>query len=158
MNSIAQLFAANDVLLDLDVANKQMLFEAVGKLWEEQHGIGAAAAAAGLSERENLGSTGLGEGMAIPHARVAGLSEAVAAFVRLKSPIDFDAPDGKPVGCCFLLLAPAQAAKQHLQILADVAEMPANPQFRDLLAAAKDSDEVHRLFASWRPAKDGKPT
>lgn len=158
MNSIAQLFSANEILLDLDVPDKLAMFEAVGQLWEKQHGIAASEAADKLNEREELGSTGLGEGVAIPHARIDGLSEAVGAFVRLKTPIEFDSPDGKPVGCCFMLLAPAKATKQHLKILSDVASMPASSQFRDLLSTAKSQDEIYQLFAAWRPAKGGKPT
>jgi len=150
MNSVAQLFSSNDVLLDLDVRGKQQLFEAIGRLWEERHGMVAAEVVESLTARENLGSTGLGQGVAIPHARVKGLSEAVAAFVRPKNPIEFDSPDGRPVDSCFVLLVPAQATEKHLRILADVAEMLSNTGFREKLAEAKSEEEVHRLFAEWR--------
>lgn len=103
MNSVARLFSSNDVLLDLDVPDKQALFEAVGRLWEDHHGMVPAEVVDSLNAREGLGSTGLGQGVAIPHARVNGLTKAVAAFVRSKQPIEFDSPDGKPVGYYFIL-------------------------------------------------------
>jgi PTS system nitrogen regulatory IIA component len=103
-----------------------------------------------LNAREKLGSTGLGQGVAIPHARIKGLAKAVAAFVRPKLPIQFDSPDDDPVGCFFVLLVPAQATEQHLQILANVAQMLSNAQFRDRLGESKSQDEIHQLFAVWR--------
>jgi PTS system nitrogen regulatory IIA component len=150
MNSVAKLFSANDVLLDLDVSNKQALFEAVGCVWEKHRAIAAPMVADNLNAREKLGSTGLGQGVAIPHARIEGLTEAVAAFVRPKLPIEFESPDGKPVSYCFVLLVPVQATEQHLQILADVAEMLSNAQFRERLGSSRSPDEIHQLFATWR--------
>ncbi|MFI4939661.1 MAG: PTS sugar transporter subunit IIA [Burkholderiales bacterium] len=149
MNSITQLFSSNDMLLDLDVQNKQALFEAVGRLWEERHGMAASEVMDSLIAREKLGSTGLGQGVAIPHARVKGLTEAVAAFARLKNPIDFDSPDDHPVAYCFVLLVPEHANEQHLKILADVAAMLSNSQFRNRLGASRSQYEVHRLFTAW---------
>lgn len=146
MNSVAPLFSPDEVLIDLDVTDKQALFAAIGRLWEEHRGLAASEVVDSLTAREKLGSTGLGQGVAIPHARITGLTEAVAAFVRPKAPIDFDAPDGKPVDYCFVMAAPAQATAQHLQILADVAKMLANARFRDRIATARSQAEIHRLF------------
>ena len=70
MNSVAPLFSPSDVLLDLELSNKKSLFEAVGRVWEERHGIAAKEVVASLNAREELGSTGLGQGVAIPHARI----------------------------------------------------------------------------------------
>ena len=144
MNFVAELFSPSDVLLDLELANKQKLFEAVGRLWEERHGIAATEVVGSLNAREDLGSTGLGQGVAIPHARIKSSSKAVAAFVRPKTPIEFGSPDGKPVNCCFVLLVPAQATEQHLQILAEVAEMLSNEQFRTQLGSVKTQAEIHQ--------------
>ncbi len=152
MNSIAQCRPVRAMLLDPDLPNKQALFEAVGRVLEDEHGTAAAQVVACLNAREKLGSTGLGQGVAIPHARVKDLPEAVAAFVRPKAPIDFDAPDGKPVAYFFVLLVPVQATEQHLQILADAAEMLADAKFRDRLDAAKNQDEAMQLFAARRGA------
>jgi PTS system nitrogen regulatory IIA component len=150
MNSVAVVLSANDVLLDLDVKSKQTLFEAVGRLWEEHHGMAADEVVESLKAREKLGSTGLGQGVAIPHARVKGLTKAVAAFVQPKLPIEFDSPDGEPVAYCFVLLVPTLATEEHLKILAEVAEMLSNTQFREQLGAAKSPDQVYHLFSQWR--------
>ena len=150
MNSVAKVLLANDVLLDLDVNSKQTLFEAVGRLWAEHHDLVADEVVDSLNAREQLGSTGLGQGVAIPHARVKGLTKAVAAFVRPTQPIGFDSPDGELVAYCFVLLVPTQATEEHLQILAAVAEMLSNAQFREQLGTAKNPDQVHQLFALWQ--------
>jgi PTS system nitrogen regulatory IIA component len=149
MNFVAQLFSPGDVLLDVELPNKQALFDAVGRLWQERHGISASEVVDSLNAREDLGSTGLGQGVAIPHARLKSSSKAIAAFVRPKTPIEFDSPDDKPVNCCFVLLVPAQATEQHLQILAEVAEMLSNEQFRTQLATGKAAADIHQLFANW---------
>ena len=156
MNAVAQLFSPGDVLLDLELPNKQALFDAVGRLWEEHHGIAATEVVESLNAREDLGSTGLGQGVAIPHARIKSMSKAVAAFVRPKMPMEFDSPDDKPVAYCFVLLVPAQATEQHLQILADVAEMLSSEQFRTQLGVAKSASEIHQLFSTWNGANSGR--
>lgn len=149
MNSLAQLFTSKEVLLDLEVKDQRTLFAAVGQLVQEHHGLAAARVVDGLSAREQLGSTGLGEGVAIPHARIEGLPEALATVVRVNAPIAFDAPDGKPVAYFFVLLVPAQATEQHLQTLNDVAQLFADEQFRQQINMAKSQDEMYRLFSTW---------
>lgn len=149
MASVTQLFSAKAVLLDLDVPDRPALFSAVGQLWHEIHGLSVADVANNLTAREELGSTGLGEGVAIPHARMDGLTEPVAAFVRLKAPIPFDSPDGKPVACCFVLLVPEKVVEQHMQILAGVAKMFSDAQTRGRLEVSTSQDEVRQLFFAW---------
>jgi len=149
MNLIAQLFTAKEVLLDLDVPDKQALFSAVGNLWQEQHGLAATKVVDGLNAREKLGPTGLGQGVAIPHARVEGMSKAVSAVVRTKVGIEFGARDRKLATHIFILLVPTGAIEKHLEILSDLAYLFANAKFREQLDSAQNQDEVHRLFASW---------
>jgi PTS system nitrogen regulatory IIA component len=156
MNSAAQLLSSNDVLLDLEAPNKQALFEAIGHLWEGHDGIAASEIVASLNAREMLGSTGLGQGVAIPHARISGLKQPLAAFVRTKNSIEFDAPDGQPVGNCFMLLAPQQTTEQHLKMLADGAEMLSDAQFRERLAGSTRPEDVRQLFAAWGDNKRGR--
>ncbi|HXA46543.1 MAG TPA: PTS sugar transporter subunit IIA [Burkholderiaceae bacterium] len=149
MNTIAQLFSPNDVLSNVEIPDKQALFAAVGRLWQESRGMRASEVVENLNAREMLGSTGLGHGVAIPHARVKGLSEAVAAFVRPATPIAFDSPDGQPVAYFFVLLVPEAATEQHLQILADVVGMLSDEQFRTQLASAKSPQDIYQVFSSW---------
>jgi nitrogen PTS system EIIA component len=149
MNLIAQLLSPEDILLDVDASSKKRVFEEVGRLFERRHGLAQAQVVDSLSAREKLGSTGLGHGVAIPHARIKGLPKAVAAIVRTRLPIPFDAPDGKPVSDMVVLLVPEQATEEHLQILAWIAQVFADRQFRQRLRMCVDAASVSRLFADW---------
>jgi PTS system nitrogen regulatory IIA component len=152
MNKIAELLPAANIVLDLDAATKARLFEEMGVLFERNAGLARATVTASLVARERLGSTGLGQGIAIPHGRIKGLARATGAFVRLNSAIAFDAPDGRPVGQAFVLLVPEQATEAHLQLLSELAQMFSERTFRDKLAAATDPVELARLFQAWEPA------
>ena len=152
MNHIAELLPATNIALDLDVATKPRLFEAAGALFATNDGLDAATIAGSLAAREKLGSTGLGQGIAIPHGRIRGLRAARGAFARLKTAIPFDAPDGKPVSQVFVLLVPEQATDQHLQLLSELAQMFSERSFRDRLAAATSTDELVALFGQWEPS------
>jgi nitrogen PTS system EIIA component len=151
MSQIAQLLPEANILLDLDATSKKRLFEQIGQLFEDHAQIARSAVFDSLFAREKLGSTGLGQGIAIPHGRIKGLERALAAFVRPRQPIPFDAPDGKPVSQVFVLLVPEHATEEHLQLLSGLAEMFSERAFRDRLAAATDRAALHRLFASWEP-------
>jgi PTS system nitrogen regulatory IIA component len=149
MNTIAPLLSPENILLDLDAPSKDRVFEAVGRLFHGRHGLTQTQVFDSLSTREKLGSTGLGQGVAIPHARLKGLRQAVAAFVRTKLPIPFDAPDGKPVSSMVVLFVPEQATEQHLRILAEVAEMFGDRRFREQLRLRVDPAGICQLFADW---------
>ena len=144
MNQIAELLPAANILLDLDARSKGDLFDAVGRLFATGNGLDGAQVVGSLHAREKLGSTGLGQGIAIPHGRIKGLAEARGAFVRLKTPIAFDAPDGRPVGKVFVLLVPEHATEQHLQLLSELAQMFSEKRFREALAAAPDATALAR--------------
>ncbi|TMH58692.1 MAG: PTS IIA-like nitrogen regulatory protein PtsN [Betaproteobacteria bacterium] len=150
MNQIAQLLPESNILLDVEATSKKRLFEQVGALFEDRAQIARSTVFDSLFAREKLGSTGLGQGIAIPHGRIKGLDHALAAFVRPRQPIPFDAPDGKPVGQVFVLLVPEHATEEHLQLLSELAGMFSERSFRDELASAIDSSSLHRLFSSWQ--------
>jgi len=149
MNLVAQYLSPEDILLDVDASSARGVFEDVARLFAIRHGLSQEAVVEGLCVRERLGSTGLGQGFAIPHARIKGLNTAVAAVVRIRLPIPFDAPDGKPVSCMLALLVPESATEEHLQILASVSQMFADKSFRDKLRTSADASEVIRLFVDW---------
>jgi len=151
MSQIAQLLPVENILLDLDAGSKTRLFDAVGALFEANKGLQRSVVVDSLIAREKLGSTGLGQGIAIPHGRIRGLKETQGAFVRLKSPIPFDAPDGKPVAQLFVLLVPEQATEQHLQLLSELAQMFSESRFRQKLSSATDAAQLHAVFAGWEP-------
>ena len=152
MNQIAALLPAANIIVDLDVATKAQFFAAIGDVFERSGGLPHAGVAASLAAREKLGSTGLGQGIAIPHGRIHGLREAVGAFARLRKAVPFDAPDGKPVDQLFVLLVPEHATDQHLQLLSELAQMFSERAFRDRLSRAPDAAALADVFREWRAA------
>ncbi len=149
MNLIAKLLPATNVVVGLEASSKKRAFEQAGLLFENNHGIGRSTVFDSLFAREKLGSTGLGQGIAIPHGRIKGLKDALGAFIRLAEPVPFDAPDGRPVAMLFVLLVPEQANEHHLQLLSELAQMFSDRAFREQLMSAPDSLAVHSLFAGW---------
>ena len=103
--------------------SKPAILEAISARFAEVYHLDAAAVLGQMAEREALGSTGFGRGVAIPHARIADLARPVAAFLRLQTPVGFDAADGMPVDLVFGLLSPAQAGTAHLHALASISRM-----------------------------------
>jgi PTS system nitrogen regulatory IIA component len=104
-----------------------------------------------LVERERLGSTGLGEGVAIPHCRMAGAEQAMIAMITLDQGIDFDARDGKPVDLLFALVVPEDCTETHLKLLATAAEMFSDSEFCAHLRACRSSEPLYELLLNWQP-------
>lgn len=152
MNLISKLLLPDNILLDNESSSKKRVFERVGLLFENNQQIARSTVFDSLFAREKLGSTGLGQGVAIPHGRIAKLRDATAAFVRTGNPIPFDAPDGQPVNCIFVLLVPERATDLHLQILGELAQMFSDGEFRKRLNACTDSAAIHALFSGWNTA------
>ena len=152
MTHIADLLPSSNVLLGVDAPSKSRLFDAIGALFERTMGLSRQLVVDSLATREKLGSTGLGQGIAIPHGRIKGLPEARGAFARLAEPIAFDAPDGKPVSQVFVLLVPEHATEEHLQLLSELAQMFSDRAFRDELRVADTPERLHAVFAHWQPA------
>jgi len=152
MNRISQLLPPTNVMIGLEASSKKRVFEQAGLLFENNQGIARVKVFDSLFARERLGSTGLGEGIAIPHGRIKGLKEAVAALVRLSEPVAFDAPDGKSVSLLVFLLVPEQATQQHLEILSELAEMLSDRAMRDTLLTQADPKVIHQALEAWQPA------
>jgi PTS system nitrogen regulatory IIA component len=112
----------------------------------EATGIGARAIEDAVMERERLGSTGVGEGVAIPHARLTGLSAPVGGFLRLAHGVDFEAIDDRPCDLIFMLLAPDGAGADHLRALAQVSRFFRQPAVRDGLRKARNENEIKSLI------------
>lgn len=150
MNLISKILAPDNILLDIESTSKKRVFERVGLLFENNHQIARSQVFDSLFAREKLGSTGLGQGVAIPHGRISKLRDAIAAFVKTSHPIPFDAPDGLPVTLIFVLLVPERATDLHLQILGELAQMFSDQQFRNRLLACEDAPSIHQLFYDWK--------
>lgn len=151
MNLLSKLLPLSNVVVNLDISSKKRVFEQVGLMFENHHGIARSKVFDSLFARERLGSTALGQGVAVPHGRIKGLREAVAAFVRLQEAIPFDAPDDQPVNLLVILLVPEQATQQHLEILSEIAQMLSDRTFRDALMQAPNAESLHPLLVDWKP-------
>ena len=151
MNLVSRLLPANHVLLDLDVSSKKRLFEQIGLLFENSRQISRSRVFDSFFDREKLGSTGLGFGVAIPHGRIKTLKEPVCAFVRTAAAIPFESPDGAPVNLVFAMLVPEHATEAHLQLLSELAQMFSDAELREALAESQDVQAAHRLITEWSP-------
>ena len=151
MNLVSSLLPVNHVLLDIDVSSKKRLFEQIGLLFENSRQIPRSRVFDSLFDREKLGSTGLGYGVAIPHGRIKTLKEPVCAFVRTAAPIPFESPDGAPVSLVFAMLVPEHATEAHLGLLSELAQMFSDAGLREALASTQDIQAAHRLITEWSP-------
>ena len=149
MNLIAPLITPDTTLLDLNFSSKKKLFEHAADLFAQTYGLKSSDIFTSLFERERLGSTALGCGIAIPHGRIKGLTDACGAFYRLKTPLEFDAPDNQPVKLCFVLLVPKDANERHLQILGELAQLFGDDAMRTKMLGIADAAELIALISTW---------
>ena len=152
MSLLASLLAPERILLDVPASSKDALYEEVGSRLADPLNVPAKTLTASLQAREKLGSTGLGQGVAIPHGRIKGLKQACGCFVRAATPIAFGAPDGLPVNLIFVLLVPEHATDLHLQILSELAQCLGDKTFRERLSSLTDTGEVYQLFTGCHAA------
>lgn len=152
MNRLSAILPATQVLVRVDATSKKRAFEEAGLLFESQHGLNRALITDSLFARERLGSTGLGHGVAIPHGRIKGLKQPMAAVFQLANPIGFDAPDEKPVNLMIFLLVPEAATQKHLEILSEIAELLSDGGLRDRMQSAPDAEALHGLIGGWQSA------
>ncbi|WP_288108219.1 PTS sugar transporter subunit IIA [Limnobacter sp.] len=148
---IANLLPPSNILLDTQVTSKKRVFEQAGLVFENNQGIARSKVFDSLFARERLGSTGLGQQVAVPHGRIKGLRDPIAALVRVQDPIPFDAPDGHPVKLLMFLLVPESANQHHLDILSELAQMLSDRDFREQLLQETDPSKMHNLISSWEP-------
>lgn len=142
-----QIFKTEFLLENLTSGNKKdVLEELIDVMIKNGLKINSAKAIDVLLQREKLGSTGIGEGVAIPHGKVPDLQDLVVAFGRSKKGIDFDAIDGKPVHLFFLLLAPENSTGQHLKALAKISKMLKTPNFRKTLLEAQSRNDLFKAI------------
>lgn len=145
---LADILAERAVLCCTDVKTKRQLFEDLAKRAAELTGHKASDLLTAITNREELGSTGLGNGIAIPHGKIAGLKGVTAVFARLVEPIEFDAVDDQPVDIVMLLLAPAGAGADHLKALSRVARLLRTESVVDDLRRTEDPGKLHALLTA----------
>jgi PTS system nitrogen regulatory IIA component len=134
------------VLLDLDASSKKRVFEQAGMLFEARLGLARSTIFDSLFAREKLGSTGLGQGVAIPHGRIKGLKQAAGAFMRLANPVPFDSPDGRPVDLLFVCWCPSRRPSNICRFCPSLAQRFSERTFREKLQAASRSGGHVALF------------
>lgn len=151
MAGLAKVLQLQHTHLDLELGSKKRVFEQVGLWAENELAVARSTIYDSLFARERLGSTGLGQGVAIPHGRIKGLKGATGFFIRMKEPIPFEAPDSKPVRLIFALLVPENATDLHLQLLSELAQLFSDRNLREQLLLENDPAAVHRLLTEWQP-------
>ncbi len=150
--NITELLDGDRIACDFQATSKKRVLEELSAL--------IAASTADLTQteifdslvgREKLGSTGLGHGVAIPHGRMKGRDRATAAFIKLEHGVDFDASDNRPVDLLFALLVPEHFTNEHLDLLAQLAEMFDNEEFCNKLRTSHDNGQIMELMRHWQP-------
>lgn len=145
---ITDMFKKEYIIEALKAKSKRAVLAELSEIFTRDHaGIQSEAMIEVLLEREKLGSTGIGDGIAIPHGKLKGLESLVISFGRSREGIDFDSIDGRPAHIFFLLMAPESSTGQHLKALAKISRMLKDPEFRNDLLSAKNADELYRKIA-----------
>jgi PTS system nitrogen regulatory IIA component len=150
---IADLLAPNGVVLRGGASSKRQALHAVAEAAAQAMGVDQTRVFEALLEREALGSTGLGSGVAVPHARLKEIDRVSAVFVRLDSPVAYDAVDDRPVDLLFALFAPPKDGAEHLRALAAASRALRSAELREQLRQAHTADAIRALFV-----KDDAPT
>ncbi|MET0180018.1 MAG: PTS sugar transporter subunit IIA [Novosphingobium sp.] len=146
---MAQLFTLEpEAVATARAVDRHAAIERLAERFAEVHGLERGEVLDRLEERERLGSTGFGRGVAVPHARIDGLRAPVAAFLRLEAPVDFNAADGMPVNLVFGLLSPSQSGAAHLQALAAISRMMRDERMRSSLDSAPDREALYGLLCN----------
>ena len=149
---LSELLSADRIALLVEPVDRQRVLDAAARLLADASPVSTAAIAECLRQRERLGSTAIGHGVAIPHGRSNAFEQARAAFLRLREPVDFDAGDGQPVDLVFAMTIPEHFTQQHLQLLSELAERFADPAFRADLRAAPDAAALRHVLLAALPA------
>lgn len=146
--SISALLSPQRIFLDTEITSKKKLLELIASTVAEQTSASQSTLFNGLLERERLGSTGLGHGFAVPHARLADLDNTLGCFFRLSTPVNFESPDNRPVDLVFAIVIPEEATEEHLMILASLARVFSRVEVCDAIREAKSGDEITGIIES----------
>ena len=148
MTEISSLLVPGAVAAGANITTSKALFQQLGQVAEREYGLSATDVVDRLTERERLGSTGFGGGVAIPHGKIDGLTQVVGLFIQLAQPVDVKAIDDLPVDLVFCLLSPPDAGSEHLKALAQVSRWLRDRPFVAKLRGAGSADAIYALFAA----------
>ena len=149
---LLKILAPDAVRVISHASSTKRLFQQLGDVVSASYSLDASAAVSALLERENLGPTGVGHGVALPHARIDGLDRVIGTFLRLEKPLDFDSIDRQPVDLVFALFAPLDSGVEHLKALALVSRTMRDSDNREKLRANAVPATLHALLTEF-PAK-----
>ncbi|MEQ9126502.1 MAG: PTS sugar transporter subunit IIA [Alphaproteobacteria bacterium] len=142
------LFEDATIVAGLEANSKRRALQALAEQVAEAHGLDPRLVMDHLLEREQLGATGVGGGVAMPHGRIKGLERIAVGFARLATPVEYESPDGAPVDLVLLLLAPEEAGAICLKALSKASRILRAPAMRERLREAKDADAIRTLLTT----------
>lgn len=146
--TISVLLSSQRIFLDPEITSKKKLLEFIATAVAEQTGLTQSAIYSNLLDRERLGSTGMGKGFAVPHARMPDIDSTVACFIRLQQAVNFEAPDNLPVDLIFTIIIPEEATEEHLQILSALARIFSREEVCLAIRGASTAEEIIQVIDS----------
>jgi PTS system nitrogen regulatory IIA component len=146
--TISALLSPDRIFIDTDISSKKRLLEFIANTVATQFDLPQPTIYNNLLDRERLGSTGLGKGFAVPHARLVDLDTTIACFIRLDQPVKFEAPDNQPVDLVFTIIIPENATDEHLKILSSLAKIFSQNEICEAIRNADSGEEVARIIDS----------
>ena len=149
---LVEFIALDSIFVDVDVDSKKNLFKLVSNVFAKDDLEESSKIIEKLNERERLGSTGVGNGIAIPHSKISLINKTKVLFLKLKSAIDFSAPDKKDVDLVFVILAPKNCQSEHLLVLSSISSFVKNENFVQKLRKLEKSKEIYKFFG--KPNED----
>jgi PTS system nitrogen regulatory IIA component len=144
---IGQLLRGDAVAVRVSAASKRQALQALSDVAARSLGLPSPVILEALLEREQAGSTGVGQGVALPHAKLEGLDRMVGVFVKLETPVPFESVDDRPVDLIFALLAPPDGGVEHLRALAKVSRLLRQNELREQLRHARTADAIYALLS-----------
>ncbi len=146
--TISALLSPDRIFIDTDISSKKRLLEFIASTVATQFHLSQPKIYNNLLNRERLGSTGLGKGFAIPHARLINLDTTIACFIRLNQPVNFESPDNQPVDLVFAIIIPENATDEHLKILSSLAKIFSQNEICNAIRKASSGEEIARIIES----------
>jgi PTS system nitrogen regulatory IIA component len=146
--TISALLSPEKIFIDTEVTSKKKLLEMIANIVADRSNLAQSTIYNNLLGRERLGSTGLGKGFAVPHARVPDLNQVIGCFFRLKQPVNFESPDNQPVDLVFTIVIPEEATEEHLLILSSLARIFSQPEVCQAIRDAANKEEIEKIIQS----------
>lgn len=146
--TISALLSPQSIFLDTEITSKKKLLELIANIAADRTQLSESSIYNNLLNRERLGSTGLGQGFAVPHARLENLGHTLGFFFRLKDPVNFESPDNRPVDLIFAIIIPEEATEEHLIILSSLAGIFSRAEVCGAIRNAVSKDEIAQIIQS----------